>query len=70
MTITILDSKSFPKRPATVPMSVVLRDFGEGNHHRYVTHCRNDNDGSYFWGHYFSDETRAREDFTKRCSRY
>ena len=66
----ILECKSFPKKPATVPMSVVLRDFGEGHHHRYVTHCRNDDDGSHFWGHYFKDEDRAREDFAERCQRY
>lgn len=50
-------------------MTVVLRDFGVGTH-RYVTHCRNDADGSYFWGHYFSDETKAREDFHTRCETY
>ena len=62
--------ESFPKERATVQFSVVLRDFGPEAHCRYVTHCRNDDDGSHYWGHYFSDERLAREDFAKRAALY
>jgi hypothetical protein len=66
----IIASESFPKAPATVPFSVVLRDFGPAKGHRYVTHCRNDDDGSFFWGHYFDNETEARADFSARAKKY
>jgi uncharacterized protein YcgI (DUF1989 family) len=66
----IIAIESFPADRATAPMSVVLRDFGPNKHDRYVTHCRNDNDGSFFWGHYYTDEAIARKDFTDRCARY
>ncbi len=68
--VKIIASESFPKQRATVAFSVVLRDFGPDKPHRFVTHCRNDDDGSHYWGHYFNDENEAREDFTLRVARY
>lgn len=71
--VTTLLSKSFPERPATVPVSVVLRDFGPDALHRYVTHCHDDSAGpneGFYWGHYFADLAKATDDFAERCRRY
>lgn len=66
----ILSLESFPEAPATVPFSVVLRDLGPNGRCRYATHCRDDRDGSYYWGHYYNDLNAARKDFTERCEKY
>jgi hypothetical protein len=66
----LIAMESLPRQEASVPFSVVLRDFGPDKAQRYVTHCRNDDDGSHYWGHYFDDEALARADFTARCAKY
>lgn len=62
------------KQRATVPFSIVLRDFGEGySGCRYATHCRDDSypdSPAYYWGHYFHDLGVAEIDFRLRCRQY
>jgi hypothetical protein len=36
-------------------------------HQPFVT-WRVDGDGNAFWGHYFDDETEARQDYFMRCN--
>ena len=65
-----LASADFPAAPGTLAFKVVLRDFGETAHDRYVTHCINEGETSHYWGHYFNDLREARKDFHERCARY
>lgn len=69
-----LAKTSYPAERGTLPFAVILRDFGPGAHQRYVTHCINESgdaslDGAY-WGHYFTDEGEARDDYRERCAKY
>lgn len=63
-----------PKKPATAPGSVVLRNLGPTAPHPYATHFRNEEDPAkpyHVMGHYFTaDELdEARADYESRVKR-
>jgi hypothetical protein len=60
-----------PGGGATAPGAVVLRDLGTDRLHRYATHWRNDQDGGFYWGHYFKEDELgdANRDFDERAAR-
>lgn len=63
---TLLEGPVLPADHATLARRVVLRDKGEGQHHRYVTHVFTPIDGGHVWGHYFADLEKATSDFHER----
>ena len=70
--MTLIAHMDTPKASATRAGRVELHYRPEA-HHPYVTGWRGQDNGnwdsSWCWGHYFSDETEARADFTSRCKR-
>lgn len=59
-----------PAGEGGVPMRVVLRDLADGTPQPFVTHIQNAKTGAFEWGHYFSDEERAKANYLKRCEEY
>ena len=54
----------------TAPGAEVLRHNEANKFHPYVTHWRNDQDGGFYVGHYFSNLKDAEDDFEERCRRW
>jgi len=48
----LIAEQSFPARQHRPPMTLVLRDMGPEEGHRFVTHWRNDQVGGYYKGTY------------------
>ena len=58
----ILKTKPYSNHPDDHYLSIVLaKAFG-----KFVTWAYNNQDGGYFWGHYFETLTEAKEDYKKR----
>ena len=56
-----------PKQRATAPLSVVMKDNGNGD---YSTHILNREQDSLMYGHYDMGFEEAMKDFQERCKSY
>lgn len=63
MSQTAIRSHPIPKRPATPPGEIVLREWGD---RMWATHFHNFETGGYGSGHYFESLEEAEADFEKR----
>ena len=66
---TLIESQVFPQRGATPPLSVILRDKGEGEHMRFVVHYQNHQVGGFHDGGYHKHLADAALDFDYRLNR-
>lgn len=42
---------------------------GDTAHEEFVVHCKNEEDGSLFWGDYFTDFNNALQEYLNRCKK-
>lgn len=61
----ILKSHPIPKREASAPGEIVLREWGRD---QWVTHWHNLDDGGYYYGHYFTNYDEAVADYENRIA--
>jgi hypothetical protein len=63
----VLARVALAERPGNLSAELVLCRLPDNDATPFVTWQRNTADGGLYWGHYFAEESEAREDFKARA---